>query len=594
MLQLRNTAAALALVLFGSTAFAAPQCYTSYGGVKPNKLYLYFPLVDDPSFPEFGTPLGVPPTSPAKAFDLANIPNYTGNVADLRNAVYDVVADDYCEFNVEVLQTTTMPPATYPRRSIVSIGTDDGTAAGGLFGLTQILNIGDSSLVDYAHEWAATYQGLYGGSGGALNGANSTLERWADSIGGTAAHEGGHTYGLQHSDGLPVAPGEDALTRHIMASGDHYSGEERAGYRRHFSDHEYAVLAANVGLSVQTIWNWDFVNPNAQTATKLMMDVLSSQSALTVSGPYNGPESPWVNPTVSGVLGTQSLQGVSYNHFQVTWSAGQAWAGHVPTGPGSSPGASGQVPGGSSFHVGTGFAGVDYNLPNPILITNVTLFDAANAALSLHPRNVPFDAGTLDAADGSFKINAFNVGGAPIQLASLEVQLLPRLLSINAMVTGNRRLFDVRNAPFESYGEPKMIKLGRTLARGQKLAIPIAKLSDPRQVIERTTADDCERADRVKGRDFGSCKPGITVSLFPATTTLLTATVIDPKARHWDPKSRRYIVGPVTTHAYMQIAGTHPDLNKNGVDDYIDILTGKSKDENHNGVPDDVQKPRDK
>lgn len=589
----RHVSAALALALLASTAAAAPQCYTSYGGTKPNKLYLYFPLADDPGFPEFGTAAGAPPTSPAKAFDLANIPNYTGNVADLRNAVTDVVADDYCEFNVEVIQTTSAPPATYPRRSIVSIGTDDGTSYGGLFGLTQVVNIGDSEQVDYAHEWAATYQGMYGGASGALNGANSTLERWADSIGGTAAHEGGHTYGLQHSDGLPVAPGEDALTRHLMASGDHYDGEQRAGYRRHFSDHEYAVLAANVGLSVQTIWNWDFVNPNAQSANKLVMDVLSSQASLTVSGPYNGAESPWVNPTVSGVLGTQALQGTTYNHFQVTWTTGHAWDGHVPTGPGPSSGVSGQVSGAASFHVGTGFAGVDYNQPNPILITNVTLYNGATA-LALHPRNVPFDAGTLDAADGAFSVNAFNVGGAPIQLASVEVQKLPRLLNIDAMVTGPRRLVDVRNAPFEAYGEAKTIKLGRTLARGQKLAIPVAKLSDPRQVIEKTTADDCERADRIKGRDFATCKPGISVSLFPATATLLSATVVDPKAKHWDPKTRRYIVGPVTSHAYLQIVGRHPDLNRNGVDDYIDILEGKARDGNRDGVPDDVQRLRDK
>ena len=36
---------------------------------------------------------------------------------------------------------------------------------------------------------------------GALRGNHSTLERWANSIGSTAAHEAGHNYGLSHADG---------------------------------------------------------------------------------------------------------------------------------------------------------------------------------------------------------------------------------------------------------------------------------------------------------------------------------------------------------------------------------------------------------
>jgi hypothetical protein len=217
--------------------------------------------------------VGTPNTSPAHAFNIADLPNFTAisppvSAADLQSAIYDVVADDYCEFNVEIIKTTSAPPATFPRRNTVAVTTDNATSDG-LFGLAQAVDTGDATLVDFAYVWGATYQGLFGGAGGALNGANSTLERWAKSIGGTAAHEGGHNYGLSHNDGLPLAAGEDPLVHHIMASGSHYSGEDRAGYRRHFSDHEYSILASNVGLSVQTVWNWDFQNPNAETAVKL-------------------------------------------------------------------------------------------------------------------------------------------------------------------------------------------------------------------------------------------------------------------------------------------------------------------------------------
>jgi hypothetical protein len=570
-------------------AVAAPHCYTSYGGVKPNKLYLYFPLVDDASYPEFGTPLGTPPTRPAHAFNIADLTSYTGTVGALRNGVYDVVADDYCEFNVEVIVTTTAPPNTFPRRNTVSIGTDDGTAAGGLFGLAQNIDTGDATLVDFAHEWAATYQGLYGGAGGALNGANSTVDRWARAIGGTAAHEAGHNYGLSHTDGLALAAGEDPLVHHLMASGSHFSGEDRAGFRRHFSDHEYSVLASNVGLSVQTVWNWDFVNPNAQTAVKVRMDILSTQNPLTVSGPYNGNESPWVNPTVSGSLGTQVFQGVPFHRFQVTWSTGHAWDGHVPGGPGPASGTSGQVAGAASFHVGTGFSGVNYNLPNPIIITDVTLFDASNTALALHPRAVAFDSGALDAADGALNVQAINFG-APLQLAALRLQLLPRLLNIDSMVAGNQRLVDVRGIPFSGWGETRALKAGQTLRKGESLKIPIAYLKDKRHIVERVSEQDCASEDRLKGRDVARCRPGINVDLFPATTAFLSATVIDPSAKHWDAEKKAYVEGPVTTHAFLQITGRHPDLNRNGVDDYIDILSGKAKDENHDGIPDPVSK----
>src|SRR6202000_1297957 len=90
----------LALATFAATsALAAPQCYTRYGGTKPNKLYLYFPTASDPSYPEFAA--GTPNTSPAHAFNIADLPNFTAisppvTAAQLQSAIYDVVADDYC------------------------------------------------------------------------------------------------------------------------------------------------------------------------------------------------------------------------------------------------------------------------------------------------------------------------------------------------------------------------------------------------------------------------------------------------------------------------------------------------------------------
>lgn len=580
----------LVTTLGSTAALAAPQCYTSYGGTKPNKLYLYFPTVDDATFPEFGTTIGVPATSPARAFDVSALTSYTGTAAQLRDAIYDVVADDYCEFNVEVLQTTTAPPATHPRRNTVSIGTDDATAAGTLFGLAQNVDSSDATDVDFAHVWAGTYQGTYGGAGGALNGVNSTLERWARSIGGTAAHEAGHNYGLSHGDGLTLAVGEDALTHHIMASGSHFSGEDRAGYRRHFSDHEYAILAANVGLSVQTMWNWHFLNPNAQTASQVRIEFLSTQAALTMSNSYSGSQSPWINPTLSASLGTQTFKGTLYHRYQITWSVGHAWDGHTVGGPGPSPGIPGQVEGGSSFHVGAGFVGVDYNTSAPIIITDVTLLNATGTALALHPRAVSFDSGTLDAGTGAFDLRAINVVGKPLQLKSMSVQLLPRLLSIDAMMPKMTRLMDVRSAPFSAWAPAKNLRPQKTLNKGDILPVRVASLSDTRHVLQRLTAEDCKRGDRLTGPDVANCKPSVYVSLFPATSVYLTAVATDPVAKYWDRKAKRYVKGPLTSQAFLQVVGKHPDLNKNGVDDYIDVVSKKFMDKNRDGIPDEIQR----
>src|SRR2546421_1470011 len=139
---------------------------------------------------------------------------------------------------------------------------------------------------------------------GALTGANSTLDRWAQAIGGTAAHEGGHTYGLSHSNddpntglcgelGAAPTPGEDAFNRHLMPKGCNLTGQDRASYRRHVSNLTYGLLATNVGLSIQTMHNWDLMNPNAGTATSLAIDFLSALPAVTISWSYTGSLSPW-------------------------------------------------------------------------------------------------------------------------------------------------------------------------------------------------------------------------------------------------------------------------------------------------------------
>ncbi len=139
---------------------AQADCYISYGLVedsKPNKLYLYFPTADDNTYPEFG--LGGLVTSPAHRFDVAELTGFPTGVttAQLRDGVTDVVRSTFCEFNVQVLQTTTAPPTTFARRNTVAIGTDAGGTCGGeTWGLAQAVDAGDPTAVDFAREWAGS------------------------------------------------------------------------------------------------------------------------------------------------------------------------------------------------------------------------------------------------------------------------------------------------------------------------------------------------------------------------------------------------------------------------------------------------------
>src|SRR5687768_13226289 len=92
----------LAGAVSASPAAAASSCPISYGSAddaKPNKLYLHYPVLAEPSFPEYGGTGFL--TSPAQPFDESDL-SHAGTAADLVGGINDVVTDDYCEFNVKV------------------------------------------------------------------------------------------------------------------------------------------------------------------------------------------------------------------------------------------------------------------------------------------------------------------------------------------------------------------------------------------------------------------------------------------------------------------------------------------------------------
>jgi hypothetical protein len=163
-------------------------------------------------------------------------------------------------------------------------------------------------------------------------------------------------------------------------------------------------------------------------------------------------------------------------------------------------------------------------------------------------------------------------------------------MSIDAMMPGSEP-FDWEGDAIRPWPESTRTLVRRTKPLGRKELLPVtvARLGDGRHILERVTEEDCDRGDQLKGPD-ARCRPGINVDLFPATTLYLRATVVDPDGKSWDPQKRVYRRGPVRSRIYLQVAGRHPDLNRNEVDDTIDIVTDKSQDRNRDGVPDEVQR----
>jgi len=587
---------------------------------KNNYLYLYFPTAPDSTFPNYGVNV-----SPVAAFDVSALTSGIGTTTQLIDAIQNVVADDYCEFNVQVVATTTNPAtlASPPaQRVTVGIGDDNNN---GTWGQAQEVDIGNVIAVDFARVWAGTYTTCEGGggppdggvgcTGGALTGAGNTLTNWAQAIGGTAAHEAGHTYGLAHTDDDPPpcpatpacddvtingvsgqpgptpTPGEDPYYQHLMPAGYNLTASQRADYRRHFSNRTYGLVATNVGLSVETMHNWTLVNPNAETASSLTIAFLSTLSAVPVSWFYNGNQTPWLNPTVSGPLGTAAFQGTTYNQFNITWSSpNPAWNSPSP----------GMVGGGVQFHIGATFTGVDFNTPDPIIIQNVTLFDASSNPLALHPRLAGYDAGTLDSASDSMQLHFFPVAGAPdLRLESAEIYQLPRVASIDSMIgDGRPRTYD--KVPIVPWSETKCVGAG--LREGATCTV--AKLDQEPHVRETFTVGqpgvyDCSqgvptipRRNPVKGTngitdssrplDYeGSICAGAQTDPFPSATVYVIAKLVEPAAKHWDPATKQYVVGPLTSTVYYQFAGTRQGSSQYKLQYAAKFLCGRAEEHDH-------------
>lgn len=70
----------------------------------------------------------------------------------------------------------------------------------------------------------------------------------------------------------------------------------------------------------------------------------------------------------------------------------------------------------------------------------------------------------------------------------------------------------------------------------------------------------------------------------------VTAEAVTPNAKVWNRRRKRFVRRDLVTRVYNQFGGRRIDLNKNGVDDAIDIAFLKAPDRNGDGVLDELQR----
>ncbi|MDJ0730526.1 MAG: M66 family metalloprotease [Crocosphaera sp.] len=543
-----------------------------------NVLYLYYPTANDGNFPEFGTTSIN--TSPLAPFDVTNLDPNIGTTSQLRSAITERVRVDYCEFNVRTLETTssngtTNPTPSDPSWQVVGIGSDD---AGTLFGIAEAVDIGNNNTADFGRVWAGTFDALYGGEGGALNGVNSTIERWSNAIAGTVSHEAGHNYGLRHGDSAP-RPSEDPQNNHLLATGSTgLTGQDRT-QDRHFSDTSFEILGANIGLFEQTLSNWDFVNPNNVTADgfQITVLVLPSDGTPSKASVYTGGLSPWSDVNISAD-GSESFNGITYNRFKIDFISPQSW----------NNGPDGEIPAGEEFHVGVG-------LTTEYLVRD-TLLTSGGAPLQLNPRVVNYTTGgSFDPDTGDFHVTFSNPEPeeGELILSDFLIRYIPRTVDINEMISGGT-LLGIDGLSIDPWGvrqtDQDIFQVVDTID------VIMGNSAEGRAVNFLVEAPpECERGiilpppvpDSAIG-EVEYCSEGQFLGLFPSTRIYFEATVTDPDAQYFDPDLQMFVNGPLQSQIFVQLSGVKPDINDNDIDDAIDIANGECEDTNQNGLCDEA------
>ena len=615
-------------------------------------------------------------------------------IDDLAARLETAIDFELCELDVDVHVSTTAPDITVAplagadKWTIVVVGQDN---LNGTIGYAQPTE----RFVDSQrnHDWARIWLDAVSNWAGAdLTGANNDLERWTTTLANFITHEIGHGFNARHLFSCPMVPNpttgeedlsyclsltlveaasvsgctcwkklakerceepsfwppgeqlEDPAQGHLLAQPVKFEAAQpptestgcliptmHAEKLQHLSDVNIGVTGGIVGLSIQTLSSWNFLNPNNQAANRMAMTFIRKHTSdpvqpLSITGFYTGKYGPWINdtsmiPRVTGAVpdpprpvtppgvppatiggpppdpcgastrmtGQLCINDELYDIYQLVLSEANSEWKTVPDDDGDVV-----VPAGAEFHTGITFAeagvmlfGVRLQRKNA---SNPSQFDD----MLLQPRYVEFEATDLPSESycgggefeaGIWGFNAFNwdreFTDRDLIIKDFQVHLLPRRIALDAMLV-DADLVSIHGGPVQPL---------RRLSRAQLPTFPLSVGAKSQKIAITSLADDryLDTLDALCSTQQPElCPIAGQLGLFPATYVYISGTVLDEHVKHWDVGQGQFVTGPVRTRFFRQVAGFRPDLNANGVDDRIDIALRGSADRNDDGVPDDA------
>jgi hypothetical protein len=498
---------------------------------------LFLDFDGNPLFPEFGQG-ATSTTNPLLPFNATGL-NSSFTAADtaaIRAGVTQLVAKAYGEFDVLV---TDVQPTSGPYQTVgvdhraATVVTSQGS--GSLFGIADFIDPYCND-VDYGRTFGGSFSPF-----SEFQGANSTVARWTKAIGYTTAHEAGHNAGLYHGDATPTAAElalGDNTNNHIMATGSTgLTMTQRAVNDRHFSGREYSLLAACYGLNTNTLFNWDFRNPNNTTANDFHIVFLSKHPSLTKTWEYLSPLNqpypfPFGGPGTVSLLGTATYQGQTYNKYEISWSGG----------PGAAPG--------TIFHTGVAFQ------QSPDFIVQEAYLTDNGTRLPLAPRIIWYNANAID-VDGNFTVELTNPTGETLRVRDLRFQLVSRMIDINSMTDDPPE--GLRSPDGDPVAVESEIDFGEVLlAPGETANFVLANLRDWRAARLDRLGDDDGPGPAPDSSGPGEPEYGGVdwfLDMFPSTYVYATGKVVQENATFWDPAQQMFVTGDLESGLYMQFSG---------------------------------------
>ena len=498
-----------------------------------HQLYLDFGPYS--SFPEYSprTELGIY-TSPLVAFDATELDAFffSGQRQEIIDRVAEIVEEDYWDFDLAV--STEVPPYGHYQH----IGIDHTVASyympalddwNYLFGMSDSIE-NDPDDNDFGRVWA----GAFGAWDEAWQGTNSTVERWARTIGETAAHEAGHNYGLVHPDYY-------ADPNHIMTTDMDITPEERATLDRYWKWNNYNHLMGVLGPRAPMSMSMSFPNDTTSRIRELHGRLHSRHDILDLepisAGGGFGPL-PFDTVKIIELGKDANYDDGSWYEYEVRWTGGAG------------------VYSGQEGRLAAAF-GQDADF----VFDSVVPYDGQGNPVALNLPLVSCTTGALDAND-SFSIPLTNHGQADLTIENFCLRAMPYMIDMASMNPQYQNefltTFGILIAASDEItaGEPVVLEAGKTV----EFALGNYDAWMQQAIDSFDTGENMLEDDVFLNLPHGTILPEFW-SIFPSAYLYLTFDVVLPDQMLWDAGAGKYIEGDLVTTMYVQTSGMPVELS---------------------------------